>query len=373
MKFRIEDIALPEQAQVARMFQCPICLGVLHDPVQTRCEHHFCSECLGQVQGRTCPVCKLVLDASDVKPLKEANMPLYRMMGKIPVQCPHRLASQPPHTDSSSAKRPRTEQTCEWTGSYADLVDLHIGVCRVAPVPCAHCGFEFPRGAIAEHEATCEHRLQTCPICNERMTSESEHMQQAAMTHVAILQAKLAEMEKKHAADKNSHDVLANLAKECKTQRAETAKCAKTTFVSRKIDELSAKVTQVTPRIGDEFRWKIKGVQKLLREYVRGTQFTLQSSHALPFTVFVYPHGDANTDVGCYEVWVESQNEPHFRYEVDVWVGSLKTKCFDVESANITRAQHSGKTSQLRKDAVDDEITVTLVISKVKTHQECTV
>lgn len=370
MKFRIEDLVTPEQERVAKLFQCPICLGVLHDPVQTACDHHFCSECLQQTQSGACPVCKFVLDAPDIKPLKEVNKAMYRMMCKIPVLCPYR--EQVKHSDDGvQTKRPRTDSSCAWSGSYSDLFDQHLTVCESAPVQCGHCAASFPRRDLEQHEQICEHRLEPCPICGERMRSETQHMQDAAMAHVKILQAKLEEKEKekKDTTAAVVTGALEALQNEYKKQQAEIAKCSKTTLVTRKLDEVKAKVDEgKVPGKGYKIVFIVKGVEKMIREYHKWQ--SPRFNH--PFYIELFPKGDKDSDRGHFAVWVETLGiDPHYHYEVEAAVGTMKHTIPEVGGGNACGAPNFGTLLGLRKDTMADEIVVSVRVINVKYVVEC--
>ena len=48
--------------EVPREYFCPVCLDILHKPVETDCEHYFCSDCITEVVTTSgnlpCPMCK---------------------------------------------------------------------------------------------------------------------------------------------------------------------------------------------------------------------------------------------------------------------------------------------------------------------------
>lgn len=374
MKFRIEDLVTPEQERVAKLFQCPICLGVLHDPVQTACDHHFCSECLQQTQSGACPVCKFVLDAPDIKPLKEVNVSMYRMMCKIPVLCPYR--EQEKHSeDGTQTKRPRTDRSCAWSGSYSDLFDQHLTVCESAPVQCGHCAASFPRRDIEQHEQTCEHRLEQCPICGERMRSEAQHMQDAAMVHVKILQAKLEEKEKekKDAAAAVVTGALQTLHNEYKKQQTEIAKCSKTTLVTRKLDEVKAKVDEAkAPGKGYKLVLVVKGVEKMIRDY--DTWISPRRSSTAPFYIELNPKGDTDSKPGHFGVFVGTSGiDPQYQYEVEVAVGTMKDTFSEVAGGNVYGTTDFGTLQRLRQDTKDDAIVVSVRVINVQYVVECQV
>lgn len=67
-------------------FLCSICTMVLENPLQSPCEHIFCSECIKdwlKVEAR-CPVDRFVLAPGDLKPT-----PRYfrNMLDKVEVKC----------------------------------------------------------------------------------------------------------------------------------------------------------------------------------------------------------------------------------------------------------------------------------------------
>lgn len=46
----------PVDDEFAKLLVCPICLGIMVDPVITKCSHHFCKSCISSVQN--CPLCR---------------------------------------------------------------------------------------------------------------------------------------------------------------------------------------------------------------------------------------------------------------------------------------------------------------------------
>lgn len=60
------------QNKVDEEFICPICLGVLEEPVMVpRCEHSFCKNCINEWldQQRSCPVDRQSVTSSELKPV----------------------------------------------------------------------------------------------------------------------------------------------------------------------------------------------------------------------------------------------------------------------------------------------------------------
>ena len=62
----------------------PICKDILDMPLETSCEHYFCTTCLSKAleatQAVTCPVCKVELDDQKIKP---ATRRVLRLTGEL--------------------------------------------------------------------------------------------------------------------------------------------------------------------------------------------------------------------------------------------------------------------------------------------------
>merc|ERR1740121_1050615 len=100
MKFLIDDIVLPESLEVAKQFDCAVCLHIAQDPVmQTPCGHVYCKECLAPC--RVCPQCREPFDSVSVKPLSEVNKMGMRFMHGIKVRCPYATAAPASGSPSS--------------------------------------------------------------------------------------------------------------------------------------------------------------------------------------------------------------------------------------------------------------------------------
>ncbi len=78
-KFRIDDIVLESSLEVARQFECAVCLHVAQEQVvQTPCGHVYCKECLAPCS--LCPQCREPFEASAVRLLRDVNKMGMRMM-----------------------------------------------------------------------------------------------------------------------------------------------------------------------------------------------------------------------------------------------------------------------------------------------------
>ncbi len=79
---------------------CPICKDILDMPLETSCEHYFCTHCfsnaLDVTQVPACPVCKTDLDNCKVKP---ATRVILRLIGELKVEC-NKCKSQVNYEDS---------------------------------------------------------------------------------------------------------------------------------------------------------------------------------------------------------------------------------------------------------------------------------
>ncbi|XP_056371125.1 E3 ubiquitin-protein ligase NRDP1 [Oenanthe melanoleuca] len=75
------------QGDVDEDLICPICSGVLEEPVQApHCEHAFCNACITQwfSQQQTCPVDRSVVTVAHLRPVPRI---MRNMLSKLQISC----------------------------------------------------------------------------------------------------------------------------------------------------------------------------------------------------------------------------------------------------------------------------------------------
>ena len=78
-----------ERQSIVEALVCSICNDVLQDPVQTPCEHIFCTNCIKEwLEGgqKICPVDRQILTSAA---LKQPNRITKQLLGNLTVRCKH--------------------------------------------------------------------------------------------------------------------------------------------------------------------------------------------------------------------------------------------------------------------------------------------
>jgi len=123
---------------------CPICSGVLEDPLQApECEHAFCMGCIQEWLQRqpTCPVDRQRLVIHHLKPVPRI---LRNLLHRLDISC-----------DNS-------KYGCQETVKL-DRLEIHVSECEFnpkRPVPCSQgCGIVIPKDELKDHNCVREMRL----------------------------------------------------------------------------------------------------------------------------------------------------------------------------------------------------------------------
>ncbi|XP_072940359.1 E3 ubiquitin-protein ligase NRDP1 isoform X1 [Epargyreus clarus] len=131
------------QGDVDEELICPICSGVLEDPLQApACEHAFCRACITEWISRqpTCPVDRQAVTASQLRPVPRI---LRNLLSRLCTSC-----DNAPHGCIAVLK--------------LDSLASHLVECEFnpkRPMPCeAGCGLVIPKDELAEHNCVRELR-----------------------------------------------------------------------------------------------------------------------------------------------------------------------------------------------------------------------
>ncbi|XP_015786198.1 E3 ubiquitin-protein ligase NRDP1 [Tetranychus urticae] len=164
--------------------KCPICCGVLEDPLQgQRCEHAFCRKCITEWMktSETCPVDRNSLSSSQLQPIPRI---VRNMLNHLSIRCDF------------------IAEGCREVISLEDL-SSHKSECKYNPehpVPCLRdCGALVPKNRLESHD--CIKDLRSLICCQQKEIQELK-------SAITIL-VSLSEQQKRMASLNNSslHDL----------------------------------------------------------------------------------------------------------------------------------------------------------------------
>jgi len=151
------------EGEVDEELICPICSGVLEEPLQApQCEHAFCSACIHEWLTRqpTCPA-----DRSPITPNQLKNVPriLRNLLSRLTISCDNKA-----YGCTALVK--------------LDVLSTHLHDCEFnpkKPVPCDKgCGSIIPKDELKDHNCVRELRTLMTQIQQKYTEMHTENMQQ---------------------------------------------------------------------------------------------------------------------------------------------------------------------------------------------------
>jgi hypothetical protein len=163
------------QSTIDTSFTCPICFGVLKDPMQCENnEHYFCSGCIKKHLEKTshsCPVCQEKLT---VETLRKAPRLIADVISRLKISCDH------------------VARGCDAVLEL-EALQAHVQDCDFTPVTCSNDGCDevVNKREVKHHERElCRFKTTTCDDCGKKMP----HNEYGA--HGCVLRRDVDEMKK---------------------------------------------------------------------------------------------------------------------------------------------------------------------------------
>ncbi|NWR09689.1 RNF41 ligase, partial [Paradoxornis webbianus] len=167
------------QGDVDEDLICPICSGVLEEPVQApHCEHAFCNACITQwfSQQQTCPVDRSVVTVAHLRPVPRI---MRNMLSKLQITCDNAVFG------------------CTAVVRLDNLM-AHLNDCEhnpKRPVTCEQgCGLEMPKDELPNHNCikhlrSVVQQQQTRIAELEKTSAEHKHQLAEQKRDIQLLKA----------------------------------------------------------------------------------------------------------------------------------------------------------------------------------------
>ncbi len=140
---------LIEKSNDIEEFYCPLCNGILNDPVIDKCSHTFCKICFEKYYNKfkSCPISKQKLDEENL-----TLVPLIsKTIGKKEIKCKN------------------INKGCNWIGKISDLKKHLYEDCKKFLIKCPfeNCNLNIMRENLTDHKNKCEFRSVECEDCKK--------------------------------------------------------------------------------------------------------------------------------------------------------------------------------------------------------------
>ncbi|KAL9954676.1 hypothetical protein ACROYT_G042239 [Oculina patagonica] len=309
-------------------FQCLICHLPLKEPVQTRCGHRFCKECLEehftrqglQNQPITCPADREALDQDrDVFPDKATE----RKILSLAIKCPNKgcgwtgeLSNKKAHLASCVFKLVScTNKNCHMTVQRKNLKEHAAITCQWRILECDHCSEPHPECQMKDHTAECNKFPVSCPnSCGRSFPRETIPNHTKDDCPLTIVSCPYVEMGCETKVQRKQMESHLQSAVRLHLDLA----CLKLNGTQKKLETTTKLVKKFNTRM---FIWKIDNFSEILRQAYTGEKNTIESapfytdrteSYGYKLNVKLYPNGEGsgeNTHLSVYIVVMKGEHD----------------------------------------------------------------
>lgn len=181
-----EGFDLDFEPTLENKYECPICLLILRDPMQTECGHRFCKFCIERWlsdEKKKCPIDNEDLTVGKMFPDNFAKREILSMK----VRCPNRkmgcntcveLKHVEEHTESCPYHYQPCPNNCQSLVLRKDLEEHLQSECSKRNFICSFCKETMLFELYGDHEIICPARMVPCDLCKEDVMREKivEHV-----------------------------------------------------------------------------------------------------------------------------------------------------------------------------------------------------
>ena len=171
-EIQIDPELLIKGSQELEDYICPLCKGLLLNPVIDNCSHTFCKDCFNKYYKikKQCPITKQKLTITELTHVDVIS----KSIGKKEMKCKNYYKG------------------CNWIGKVSDI-DFHLkNECGKSLVKCIYknCNEEILREELQNHILNCENREEKCNDCNMMfpLKNLNEHYNKCVKKKVKCIQ-----------------------------------------------------------------------------------------------------------------------------------------------------------------------------------------
>ena len=151
---------------------CPLCKGLLLNPVIDSCSHTFCKDCFEKYYNikKQCPITKKKLSINDLTHVDVIS----KSIGKKEMKCKN------------------CNKGCNWIGKVSDI-DFHLkNECLKSLIKCSfkNCNTMIMREELQNHIQNCDYREEKCNDCQKMFPFKEimEHFNQCSKRKIKCVQ-----------------------------------------------------------------------------------------------------------------------------------------------------------------------------------------